>query len=326
MFKETNELTENNSSTSTPKSSDKTKIIIVSTLVVVLIVAGIAVAYFATNGFNQPSDPTQTPTLTPSASPTASPKPTATQTSSPTANPTVAPTTVPTSAATPTATPNPTPTPTPSPTPEPTLGPVILLYHKDLAAAQSFQTLLTAHGIAVDLVNKSDTATVNFNNYKAIIIGNDTGYTLTWDPPEAITAINAVNTPIIGLGEAGYAFFGKLGLKIGYPEGAHGETNQIYVVDSAHQIFTTPNPITIPTDKIITIYTATKSVDILVGTTDELTLLGRNPSQPGYYELISQKHEDRQYVLWGFIDSPDVMTETGKNLFVNLVMWLIQPP
>ncbi len=202
----------------------------------------------------------------------------------------------------------------------PTAYSAAFIYSTDPDSALEYKSLLENHGIAVDLVHNSTAETWDYSGYGLVIIGSDTGRGSTWKPSSAVSAIYWADKPILGLGEGGYAFFGKGGLDIGYPYGWHGSENEIYVVEPVHQIFHFPNEISSPPDRIIQLYTSTDHVGIgMVPIPPGVTCLGREPDDVDHYSLLQQ---DAQYVLWGFDNSPNAMTQTGKDLFINIVVWL----
>jgi hypothetical protein len=167
----------------------------------------------------------------------------------------------------------------------------------------------------------SNVATTDFSVYRLIILGGDTGYTITWGDTASVAAITDSGKPVIGLGEGGYAYFGKLALETGYPHGAHGDDNSIYVVDTSHSIFNMPNSIAIPGDDIIQLYTTTNHVGIgLSPIPGNVVALGREADDVGYYPLTL---ENGRYLLWGFTASPDNMTQVGKDLFLNVVDFML---
>jgi len=203
---------------------------------------------------------------------------------------------------------------------DPTSYSVVFIYSTDLDSAQSYKSLLETNGVTVDLVPKSIAEVWNYSSYGLILISDDTGLRDIWEPAAAISVINSAGKPILGLGEGGYAFFGKLSLHIGFGNGWHGGENRIYVVDAGHRIFNYPIGISIPPDRIIQLYTSTPNVGIyLPSPVEGVTPLGRESSDASHYSLIQ---EDTRYVLWGFSNAPADMTQTGKDLFVNLVLWL----
>ena len=67
------------------------------------------------------------------------------------------------------------------------------------------------------LVRMSDVLTTNIASYSVVIIGNGTGNGGAWGDSATVAKLRTTNRAIVGLGEGGYAFLGKLGLTIGYP-------------------------------------------------------------------------------------------------------------
>ena len=201
---------------------------------------------------------------------------------------------------------------------------IAYIYSNDVSLANDFKTFLEANGYTVDLVSMSQATTWDYNQYCLILIGSDTGYLDDWGDPDTVSAINNSGKPIIGLGEGGYAFFGKLGLTIGWPHGWHGSGTQIYVVDPSHRIFNWPNKIDIPPDKILNIYTSTRHVGIhLPSPPPDVVLLGRESYDTSHYILVQEKG---RYLIWGFTKGPTMMTQTGKDLFINIINWLCSQP
>jgi hypothetical protein len=200
---------------------------------------------------------------------------------------------------------------------------VAYVYKDDLTTATSYEKLLEGHSLAVDLLPMtvvSDTGV--FNPYQLIVVGPDTGYMSSWDGSAGVNNIAQSRKPVIGLGEGGYALFGRLGLDIGHAHGWHGNENRIYVVTPTHPIYNTPYPIPVPPkDPILTVYTSTTHVGInLPDPPADVTLLGREPSDENHYPLVQQI----RYLFWGFDYAPSAMTETGKRLFVNTA-WHMMP-
>ncbi|HEY3232309.1 MAG TPA: hypothetical protein VGJ87_23960, partial [Roseiflexaceae bacterium] len=116
------------------------------------------------------------------------------------------------------------------------IGRIAYIYRGNTADASSFYNLLVGAGYTVDLIPLGNVLTTVFRsptggaNYDLIIIADDTGDLNQWGsspPPPGISdaQVNRIRSaliPIIGLGEGGYAFFGKLPLFIGWPNGWHG--------------------------------------------------------------------------------------------------------
>ncbi|MCJ7613331.1 hypothetical protein MUO71_00995 [Candidatus Bathyarchaeota archaeon] len=141
-----------------------------------------------------------------------------------------------------------------------------------------------------------------------------------WDDANSVAAIEDSGKPVIGLGEGGYAFFGELELAIGSPNGAHGSRNSIEVIDPNSSLFSTPYSIEIPEDRVLQLYTETAHVGLYLWPTipETVTALAADTNNFPYYLLAT---EYNRYLLWGFTESPQKMTEIGKTLFINVVIW-----
>jgi hypothetical protein len=120
---------------------------------------------------------------------------------------------------------------------------VAYVFSSDVEAAQAFQSLLETCGCSVTLVSLGEVAATGLAAYDVVIAGNDTGYMTGWGDAQSVAAMEGCGKPLIGLGEGGYALFGRLGLAIGHPNGGHASDNSIYVVDPNAALFNTPHPI-----------------------------------------------------------------------------------
>ena len=203
--------------------------------------------------------------------------------------------------------------------------PIAYVYSSDGASANSYETLLEAKGFKVDLIAMGNILSTNFSPYKVVLIGHETGNGTTWgdDAGQQANKIVSGGAAILGIGEGGYAYLGKLNLLIGYPNGAHGSAKKsVYAADLSSPIWTTPNTINVPGDRIVNLYENNSSYvviyfpDPLMGT----EFLGRDPDDARYYQVIMQV--DR-FVLWGFDAGPQQMTNAGQKLFVNILDLLI---
>ena len=196
---------------------------------------------------------------------------------------------------------------------------VAYIYRSDVEAAQNFQSLLTAYGCSTTLVSLDEIPATELDSYDLIIAGTDTGNLSHWGDIESVSAIESSGKPIVGLGEGGYAFFGQLGLSIGWPNGMHGRDNSIEVIDPNSSLFGTPYPIDVPEDLVLQLYTESDYVTLyLYPVPETVTVLGGEVNSFGYYPLA---REHNRYLFWGFAGSPESMTEVGKRLFINLVIW-----
>ena len=228
---------------------------------------------------------------------------------------------------------------------------IAYVYYDDLTAAQSFQLLLETNNCPTTLIKTvdwtgassavysnlympsypsgiieaNDVTETSLDSYDLIIVADDAFQVYASKDPnflsKRIAAIEDSGRPIISLGVGGYDFFGLLGLPIGNPFGGHGSKNSIKVVDPNSSIFSTPYSIEIPEDRVLQLYADTNSIGIYFWPTvpETITVFGNEIDDAGYYPLVM---EQNRYFLWGFTESPDKMTETGKKLFINTVIWM----
>ena len=287
---------------------------------------------------NVDPDPGKLPTLTPTA--TNTPTPTLTPTGTSTPEPT----------GTPTATPAPTDTPTITPTPE--LGIVItrrpgiiltrslvvvtryvpvfrvsklaLVYGTDLARADAFKALIESrlNGVSVDIIPKSKVVDANFSGYGGIIVTGDTGSGPDWGDVNASNQIAGSGKPVLGLGRGGAALFQVLGLSINWGNsGVSSQEQTMYVLQAGHAIFGGPVALSVPGDQLLQIYNT--PVAAVEGYGPRLAggvaQIGRDDNNTPYITLS----QEGVHILWGYEGGPDQMTESGQNLFANVVSYLM---
>ena len=197
--------------------------------------------------------------------------------------------------------------------PEYPLGPETAEFYADLLAKNGFD-------VAIIPVAEVGTA-VSLEGFDRVLIGPGTGNSETWGTEEALAHIAELGLPVIGLGEGGYAFFGQLDLAIGYPNGAWDTQDRVYAVDPGSSVWAEPYPVELPEDRQVGLYLEPVTlVEIFAESPqDDITAIGSDVSVPGYYPIIQQTN---RFVLWGFTGHPELMTDTGKEVFVNLVWYL----
>src|SRR5207248_3000451 len=134
---------------------------------------------------------------------------------------------------------------------------IAYVYSSDATARDSFTAMLTARNYQVDWFTVTAAETADFTPYRAILIGHETGNLSTWGTDSALQNINSAGVSTIGLGEGGYAYFGRLGLAIGWGNGWHGsgETG-VSVVDAADTIWSTPNAVPATTGATTALYSS----------------------------------------------------------------------
>jgi parallel beta-helix repeat protein len=204
------------------------------------------------------------------------------------------------------------------------------IYYRDIKGAESYAELLKEGRLSVGLIPLGEVPGVDLEKYRVLIVGPDTGSMGNWGTPEAVAAIVKSGRPVIGLGEGGYAFFGKVIPEIGYPHGAHDEHDtSIFVMNRNHIIFNKPYRITVPFTGIISLYEEpVPSVSIYLEPVPRgVVVLGRHTASEDHYTLV--EGGKKAAFFWGFNGTPAVMSKTGKPLFLNVVQYMrptIQPP
>ena len=198
------------------------------------------------------------------------------------------------------------------------VGKLAYVYRGNKDDAATFFNLLTDEGYTVTLVDLADVLTTNFNDFDLTLIANDTGNLNVWGTdPAQVVQLTAPNKPILGLGEGGYAFFGTLSLRIGWPWGWHGSQLATNRADGAPSSYYT-SPYTIGADPVQSYARAVGEVGIYSGASGlpaDTIAVGVEPASSDHAPLIFQGCRQ----LWGFAGNPGVMTAEGKHLFFNAV-------
>ncbi|QEL17133.1 hypothetical protein [Limnoglobus roseus] len=177
--------------------------------------------------------------------------------------------------------------------------------------ADPFRKLLAdSEGFTVELIALEAVTQADLKKYGLIIFGAD-AKTEEW--AGIATAIDRAGKPVLALGEGGYDFLGRPGLKldIGAPQGWHGEETGVIPVGAAESRLWIAAGIR--TDKPVSLYKRSGHVGIIPAKTAAgVVLLGREEADAEHYPIIGQG--DR--VLWGFTGGPADMTDAGRKVFV----------
>jgi uncharacterized repeat protein (TIGR01451 family) len=200
-------------------------------------------------------------------------------------------------------------------------GKIAYVFHGNTESATSFYNLLVAHGYSVDLVPLADVLTSDFSTYDLILIADDTGDLDQWGTPgntdAQVAKIVAGYKPIIGLGEGGYAFFGRIPLFIGWPNGWHGPQDKVKKSSTAPAAFYTG----LASDPVTHYITPVNSVGIYTGTNPlpaDFRVIGQEVPTSDHASL---SREDCR-LLWGASGNPLAMSTDGKTLFLNAVGYM----
>jgi len=198
------------------------------------------------------------------------------------------------------------------------------IWNDEVDTAMEYEKLLEQDQWVVDLIQVPAAAKANLQPYELIIIGPDTGYLDEWGTSEAFSAIVQSETPVLGLGEGGYAFFGQLKLNIGWPNGAHGSGTSITWASSSDEIWANPYNIALAKEPLQLYEKPSSRVDIhMPQIPTGVQVFGFNDVNREYVDLVM---ENSWFMLWSFDDDPSKMTPTGRKVFVNTsfrsVPWL----
>lgn len=200
-----------------------------------------------------------------------------------------------------------------------------------VTSANSFKALLEANSFSTTLIEFNEISSTNFSLYDAILVGVADPYSSSgWDGwfnyPSLVDMLKNSGKPTLAIGDwGGYDFFRCLDLA---PGGVHYQSKGIWVADSSLELFHTPNSITIPDSGEIALYTTVAynwhpSFDAHFLPSDALPIGG---ILAGPYETHLAKYviiQQQKYIVWGFSLPPSYMTRTGKALFINIVVYLI---
>lgn len=201
-------------------------------------------------------------------------------------------------------------------------GKIAYVYRLDTATAGDFKAMLEGAGYTVDLIPQSAVTTTAFSSYDLILVADDSGDLNQWgappiDPAPLVTA----RKPIIGLGEGGYAFFGKAGSPIGWPNGWHGPQANVLDAGTIFAYYRSPNDLSGWLPGPFPIYDApVNEVGIYMPAVPASVIpIGWEPApNPNHASLTL----DGCYHLWGYSGSPLEMNGNGQNLFLNAVSYM----
>ncbi len=194
----------------------------------------------------------------------------------------------------------------------------VYIYNTDLTLAQQYKQLMDPDGFDFDIIKMSSILATSFSNYKLILVGPDTGSGGTWGDSAGTQAqkLDDAGKPVVGLGEGGYAFFGKLNSPIGWGNGAHGSGRDVYVMNSDDSAWNKPNDISIPSNHIVQLYNSNSDYVVIhyPNPIAGIIGIGRQTTGTVHYAIIE---DNVNRILWGFDAGPQAMTSTGKQIFAN---------
>jgi uncharacterized repeat protein (TIGR01451 family) len=200
-------------------------------------------------------------------------------------------------------------------------GKIAYVFRGNTADATSFFNLLVTNGYTVTLVPLSDVLTTDFSAFDLILVADDTGSLNQWGltglTDSQVSQIKAGNKPIIGLGEGGYAFFGRLFLFIGWPNGWHGPDDNTANAGtgSAAAVFgALGSPLTTYNSPVneASIYIQGQPLP------SDVDPIGIEVPDTAHSNIILQGCR----LLWGYSGNPLSMVSDGRSLFLNAVSYM----
>ena len=201
---------------------------------------------------------------------------------------------------------------------------IAYIYSSDPGAANDFKSFLQSQGFVVKLIQQSDIGSTNFDYYKAILIGHETGNLYDWGDSGGSQANQIASTgkPVMGIGEGGSSFFSKLGLSIGWGDGWVGSGTDVSVVNPSYPYWNSPHNISIPASNTISLYNSGTGFVAIYQPSPPMGIetIALQSGDANHYMLIMQTS---QFFLWGFDGSPSAMTGKGQRVFVNMLSNMI---
>ncbi len=207
-------------------------------------------------------------------------------------------------------------------------GKIAYVYRGDTSAAANWKSMLEGRGFTVQLIPLATLLATPLAPFDLIMVADDTGSLNGWPGATAgVSAeanyIRAAGKPVMGLGEGGYAYFGKHGSPIGWPNGWHGPLDTVHGVNPGMNYWKVSTDFTPTFPGPYKLYTAASNEVGIYHTPPTIAplvvVLGAEPGALDHAPLIAEKQECNQ--LWGFSKDPATMTADGENLAVNAVLF-----
>jgi hypothetical protein len=198
---------------------------------------------------------------------------------------------------------------------------VTYVYDTDAAARDAFVSLLEDAGFVVNTVSMADVGNAALAPTELIIIGYDTGLTVSWGTPEAVANVVGAAVPIVGISQGGGAFFHQLPLYMEWDNCAGTTASTVVVEDASHPMWNVPVPIPVAPDESVQLYAnSTYAVSLyLAAAPPTVTCYGFIFGNLGYCGLASERWSGSAAYMWSFDGPPADMSAAGQDLFTNLV-------
>jgi hypothetical protein len=201
-----------------------------------------------------------------------------------------------------------------------------LIYNTDSNTTLAFKALLDGNGFATSLISLNNLANAGLAGFDLILIGHDTAASnnpYEWAGTNSDREkIKTSGKPIVGLGGGGAAFFQELNLSIRFGQTWNSSGTQVAPIENDRPYWSIPYVIPI-VNGAVSIYSNSSSfLSVYLPTPkSEILPIGRQVNDSTHYPIIA---EAGRYLLWGFYNGPSAMTTAGKELFANLLWYLLE--
>lgn len=207
---------------------------------------------------------------------------------------------------------------------------VAYLHGQDQRAATVYESELEARGFDVSLVLLGSTESSNaslLGDYDLLMIDTFTGSLSSWDGGAKVeNAVLQSGVPVLAIGEGGYAFLGKAGSTIGYPNGGHGAGQAgLSTTSPLHPSLAGPRSVFVSSGTVKVASTGQAYVAILLSSIGgNVEIVGRQSQNYGV--ALVDSGPAAALALWGFKGVPTGYTSDGWNAVANLASYLVAMP
>lgn len=201
---------------------------------------------------------------------------------------------------------------------------IAYIYGSHTVNSNSFEIFLEDHDYYVDQIDIEDVPLTGLDDYELIIVG----HSCPAPSPDAATNIKNSYKPVLAMGSGGALMFQEMGLSINWGHSwidadtasTSSSSISIHVVDPTHTVFVEPNDIQIMPTGVVQLYDHSGHVaEYAPNLATGVVLLGREPDNATHYSLCT---EYGKFFLWGFFNGPHAMTNSGRELYLNVVRYL----
>ncbi len=197
----------------------------------------------------------------------------------------------------------------------------LYLWATDQETALDVARLLEGNDWLVDRVRLTDVPKLDLRRYALAIIGPDTGYHNLFKAPDIAGLLLQYPLPVLGMGEGGAAFFTLADLHIGWLNTWYSDNHQVFAVAPTARYWHLPYAIDIPAPApLVQLYPhpLTELGVYMPKPLSSMELIAREQKNQEHYPVIRENRGERGFILWGYNAGPSQMTESGRELFVNV--------